>query len=247
MGGAAMNAHHVITDICTLPRSAVSEDLHHFGMHILGALAPDETDNVPPCQNGQPTKTVLLIGNAGARMWNCFQTERQQESDPLDAWTRRSLTPIAQNHGFDVVFPFEGPPFLPFSHWGTKAGAFFVSPGVPNIHPIYGSWFGLRGAFLSPEDCRDLAPPPFTQSPCDTCYDQLCIEACPASALSEQNYDVVRCIEYTRASPGYPCIKNGCRARHACPIGQDYAYGQAQAEFHMRGFVGVLEKIKPKT
>jgi hypothetical protein len=37
--------------------------------------------------------------------------------------------------------------------------------------------------------------------------------------------------------PEPACMAIGCLARHACPIGHDYRYTPAQANFHMRAFL----------
>jgi hypothetical protein len=38
-------------------------------------------------------------------------------------------------------------------------------------------------------------------------------------------------------------MSRGCLARHACPVGQGFAYAPAQAEFHMRAFRAARGKV----
>ena len=74
-------------------------------------------------------------------------------------------------------------------------------------------------------------------NPCGACIDRPCVSACICGALTDDGYDAACCIKRLQSTAGITCLKNGCRARHACPVGRDYAYGRAQAEFHMRAFV----------
>ena len=119
--------------------SALELQLAEHGLIVLGAFAPTPGDAVPSLSAGLATRSVTLVGNAGSEMWQAFQAKRRDEPHPLDSWTRRVLTPIAKDFGMGAVFPFTGPPFLPFLAWGARAGAFFESPMTPAIHPRYGT------------------------------------------------------------------------------------------------------------
>ncbi len=218
--------------------SALALRLAQHGLIVLGEFAPDAGDGVPALSNGLVPRAVVLVGNAGPAMWRAFQAARREEAHPLDSWTRRTIEPLAAEFGMEAVYPFAGPPFLPFHAWGEKAGAFFPSPMAPAIHPRYGTWFGLRAALLSPKADPALASPaPRATNPCDGCVDRPCLSACQSGAITKDGYDARRCLDYLETLTGHACLMNGCHARHACPVGREYAYGQAQAEFHMRAFV----------
>ena len=79
-------------------------------------------------------------------MWRTFERDRVDEADPLDAWSRRALDPIAERLGGHALFPFGGPPHLPFQRWAQRAGPYAPSPIGPLIHPDYGLWHAFRGA-----------------------------------------------------------------------------------------------------
>ena len=49
-------------------------------------------------------------------------------------------------------------------------------------------------------------------------------------------YDVPACAAHLAASAGEDCLGNGCLARRACPVGQDYAQSAEQAAFHLEAF-----------
>jgi len=217
--------------------SGLALHLAEKGLVVLGVLAPKAEDRVPPMRDGLPARAVTLVGNAGPGMWRFFQAERRDEPHPLDAWTRRTLDPLAAAFGMEAVYPFSGPPYLPFHDWGLHARAIFPTPMTPAIHPRYGTWFGLRGALLSARPDPVAVRVETAASPCDSCTSRPCLAACICGALSEGGYDAACCLARLESMDGVACLKNGCRARHACPIGQDYAYGQDQAEFHQRAFI----------
>jgi hypothetical protein len=47
---------------------------------------------------------------------------------------------------------------------------------------------------------------------------------------------VPACLDHIRSPAGGNCLESGCRARRACPVGQEYANEPAQARFHMSAF-----------
>ncbi len=231
--------HACLTDTTPLALS-----LRAYGLFIIGVLNPDKCQDppVPTMSTGDTPAALILIANAGPIFWDRFQAERQDEADPMDAWTRRILTPIAAAFNMDPLFPFDGPPFLPFHSWGYAAGAFHPSPNIPAIHPVFGSWFGLRGAFLSPHPHPHSYGAP-AENPCDSCTTGSCFETCLGSALTHEGYDIKSCLAHIAGDDKGLCLSYGCRARRACPIGQDYIYSPEQAEFHMRGFLSMLDRL----
>ncbi|MCG8512434.1 MAG: ferredoxin [Rhodospirillales bacterium] len=200
------------------------------GLITRGGFHPGPADGVP----GDPA-TLVLIGNAGAKMWRAFEKDRADEADPLDAWTRRVVSAIATDLGANPLFPFDGPPYLPFQRWAMKAEPVYASPIGPLIHPEYGLWHAYRGA-LALEQKLDLPEPKSAASPCAACADKPCLSTCPVNALTPGGYDVPACVSHIDGPDGADCLDLGCRARRACPIGRDYIYAPAQARFHMDHF-----------
>jgi epoxyqueuosine reductase QueG len=178
------------------------------------------------------TKFVILIGNAGPAMFRRFTRERETT---MDDWTRKVVEPMARELGAKAVFPFDTPP-LPFLTWARRGGAGHVSPLGLNIHPTYGLWHAYRAALLFPV-AFDLPPNSAGAHPCETCPDKPCLGACPVSAFDGKSYDVDACGAYLKSGAGQNCMDGGCLARRACPIGKNYQYSKAQAQFHMQAFL----------
>lgn len=215
----------------------ISDAAALVGLTCRGGFHPCPDDAVP----GE-AGTVVLVGNAGPDMWRAFTAgtsseDRQGSDNPLDTWTRRVLTGVARSLGATPLFPFEGPPFLPFSRWAKRAEPVFTSPVGPLIHPEYGLWHAYRGALVFAKILA-LPPRPEAISPCDQCADKPCLSTCPVDALSAGRYDVPACLAHITSPAGMDCMMLHCRARRACPVGRRYQYEPDQSMLHMRGFVG---------
>jgi hypothetical protein len=184
-------------------------------------------------------KTVVLVGFVGSENWPAFAASPEAndgQPNPLDRWSTRIIAAIAGSLGATPLFPFDGPPFLPFQRWAQKAEPVYPSPLGILIHPDWGLWHAYRGA-LAFADRIDLPPPDNRPSPCDSCVDRPCLTACPAGAFASTGYDVPACVSHIAAPVGAECMNNGCLARRACPIGAAYRHVPAQAEFHQRAFL----------
>jgi hypothetical protein len=205
-----------------------------LGLIPRGAFLPQVEDGVPTRRGGGTAATVILVGNAGPDLWQHF-ARHTAGPHPLDEWCRRMLTPLAQSLGADILFPFDGPPYPPFLRWAQRAEGLSPSPIGPMIHPQFGLWHAYRGALLFGHAMA--LPPPLSVNPCDDCADKPCLTSCPVAAFSVGAYDVPGCVGHLRQPAGRDCREQGCRARRACPIGQDYHYNSSQAGFHMAAFL----------
>jgi len=209
------------------------------GLICRGGFHPEAADGVP--QPNGPAATVVVVGNAGPEMWQRFSAaysadHRQAEANPLNDWTRDLIGKAAAALGAAAVYPFDGPPYLPFQRWAMRADGVHVSPIGPLIHPQYGLWHAYRGALLLTE--RIDVPAEFSEpSPCDGCADKPCLGTCPVDAFSVEGYDVPACRDYIATVAGEDCLGAGCLARRACPVGRDYIYAPDQARFHMQRFL----------
>jgi hypothetical protein len=185
------------------------------------------------------TRTIVLAGMVGREGWNAFAASPEASdgfAEPLDRWSRRLIESLARELGGRALFPFGGPPFLPFQRWAQRAEPVHSSPIGLLIHPYYGLWHAYRGAIGFPEELAvpESAPVP---SPCESCIGRWCLKSCPVGAFSNTGYDVAACAGHLRSAAGGDCMDFGCRARRACPVGADHAYGPEQANFLMRAFL----------
>jgi hypothetical protein len=182
---------------------------------------------------------IVLAGMVGRDGWDAFAAspEASDGADhPLDRWSRRLIETLAGELGGKALFPFGGPPFLPFQRWAQRAESVHSSPIGLLIHPYYGLWHSYRGAIGFREQLAVPEPAP-VPSPCKSCVGRWCLKACPVGAFSDAGYDVAACAGYLKSAAGADCMGTGCRARRACPVGVEYAYGPEQAKFFMAAFL----------
>jgi hypothetical protein len=228
--------------------AALEAALAGHGLLLRGAFHPTPEDAVPPLTDGNAAGTIMLVGNAGRGLWDAFAGSLEAQDDqphPLDRWTRRVLEGLAGSFGATSLFPFGGPPYLPFQRWAMRAEPVHPSPLGMLIHPTYGLWHAYRGA-LALSECLALPPRGDLPRPCDSCAGRPCMTACPVDAFTPAGYAVDRCRDYLSTPEGEPCMVLACRARTACPVGRDYAYAPAQALFHMRAFRGGAGSAPPR-
>lgn len=196
--------------------------LHAAGLRILGGVQ-------------ESGSTLFLIGPDGARFWRIFQQSAEAQdglADPVDRYSTRTLTKIARATGSEACFPFGGPPFMPFVTWALASGRCFQSPVQLLVHAELGLFTSFRGALRFG---GHLPLPEPSQNPCDTCTGKPCLSACPAAALTAQNYNVAACHKFLDSKGGESCMARGCAVRRACPIGQAER-PKAQSAFHMSYF-----------
>ncbi|MBD3666034.1 ferredoxin [Sulfitobacter sp. TSTF-M16] len=200
-------------------------------LSVLGAFHPNEKDTAP-----EGCKTLVMLGPDEPRFWPAFTQSPEcadGKPDPIDRWSTRVISALAAEIGAKPVFPFGGPPFLPFFTWATRTGRIHASPINFLVHDTAGLFVSFRGALALPER---LALPPFPDSPCETCPDQPCRAACPVSALTPEGYDVAGCKAYLDTPPGADCMDHGCAARRACPVSQSFGRLPVQSAYHMAHF-----------
>jgi len=209
------------------------------GMACRGAFHPEPPDEVPALPDRTPAATLLLLGLVGSKKWSVFANSPEANDgdvDPLDRWSRRIIDGLAASFDGVALYPFGGPPYLPFQRWAMRAEPVAPSPLGILIHPDYGLWHAYRGALAFAE--RLTLPARVERPrPCDSCPDRPCLSACPVGAFSGQGYDVPACIGHVGSPAGGACRGGGCLARRACPVGPAHGYETAQARFHMAAFL----------
>lgn len=226
----------------------VTAKVNAAGLEIRGGFEPGEDDAVPlvPGSDGGERSpcAVVLLGNIGSSLWARFQASGYLDGrpDPLDDWSSDVIAALAKTWDALAVFPFEGPPFLPFLRWARRAEPVFPSRMGPLIHPEYGLWHAYRGALIFAQPVggldahRGSVGKLLASSPCETCTDKPCLTTCPVGAVEIGHYNVPCCVDHLEAHNNGACMTQGCAARRACPTGQQYRYEAAQAQHHMRVF-----------
>ena len=228
----------------------IAAALGRHGLIARGGFYPEAPDGVPAMPGGRPAGTLILAGNVGSAMWRARATAPEfldALPDALDRWSRRILEDLAAELGGAALFPFGGPPYLPFVPWAKRAEPVAESPLGILIHPDHGLWHAYRGA-LAFDRRIDLPPRQSRPRPCDTCADKPCLSGCPVEAFTGARkgasgpggypgaYNVPACVKHISTVSGADCMALGCLARRACPIGPENRYEAAQARFHMAAF-----------
>jgi len=223
-----------------MPIETVVSAIERAGLVCRGAflLADDELGGALA-----DVRTIVLIGVAGRFGWDAFAASEEVfdgAEHPLDRWSRRVVDRLAGELCAVALYPFGGPPFLPFQQWGRRCEPVHPSPIGLLIHAVYGLWHSFRGALAFPE-ALDVPTLKHSASPCDSRAEKPCLGACPVRAFSTRGYDVAACVAHLHGSEGAECMGGGCLARRARPVGADHAHGPEQAAFAMRAFVRAHE------
>ena len=194
---------------------------------------------MPDLREGSRPGTLVLLGNVGPSLWQSFSAAPEYSDrgpDPLNRWSERVIGELARSLGAEPLYPFGGPPYLPFVDWAKRAEPVAESPLGMLIHPDHGLWHAYRGALAFAEVIA-LPPARARPRPCDDCADKPCLRACPVGAFGAEGYDVAACTNHISRPAGRDCLDLGCRARRACPVGRPDRYGPDQARFHMVAFL----------
>lgn len=212
------------------PSKDLGSSLEANGLCILGHFSLADGEIALPDRGIQP-KTIAIIGNAGSSIWPAFAAGRkEQPNHTLDQWTEDIVGKIAARFDLKALYPFDGPPFWPFTQWAIRTKTLFPSPLGLTVHPVFGLWHAFRAALLFDEEPNLSAT--VAKNPCDSCEERPCLGACPVGAFSGDGYDFEACLSYLGAGRNR-CRSEGCDARKACPIGQEHRYLPDHAAFHM--------------
>jgi hypothetical protein len=231
-----LSSTHKTTCVKSNELEAVVAAVERTGLVPRGALSlrDDERDGALV-----DIRTIVLAGMAGRDGWSAFAASPEASDgfgDPLERWSRRLIEGLARELGAKALFPFDGPPFWPFQQWARRAEPVHPSPIGILIHPRYGLWHSYRGA-LGFREAFDIPELKDGASPCDSCTGRWCLKTCPVGAFSGAGYDVAACVGHLQSAAGGDCMSGGCRARRACPVGAEHAYGLEQANFIIRAFL----------
>jgi len=202
-----------------------------ISLDLLGVLAARTGDPVPP-----GTRSIVLLGPAEPGFWDYFTQQpewRDGRPDPMDRWSRRVVSHLADGVGCHPIFPFGGPPHAPFYDWAMRSGRAWASPVGLLVHDRAGLMLSYRGALAVAEELPAESP---QLSPCTDCRDRPCLTACPVQALAPAGYDLAACHHWLDDAGGQDCMAAGCVARRACPVSRRYARHPGQSAHHMKAF-----------
>ncbi|KZY29390.1 ferredoxin, partial [Roseovarius sp. HI0049] len=168
-------------------------------------------------QRGLPegVASLVLLGPQEPGFWPAFTATpeyRDGAPDPLDRWSHRVITDMAETLSATPFFPFGGPPYQPFIAWAKASGRAHPSPVGLLVHDTAGLMISYRGALGFAHRIDAPAPPP---SPCETCETRPCLTACPVDAFAGGSYDIAAC-KADLDRPANNCMARGCSVRRAC-------------------------------
>ncbi len=210
---------------------AIEAHLRPHHLAVMGGFHTDGEVTLP-----KDTRTLLLIGPAEPGFWPHFTRQPEwtdRAPDPMDRWSRRVITGLANALGAHPLFPFGGPPWHPFYQWALRSGEAWESPLRLLVHARMGLFASYRGALALPHRIPLPAP---QENPCQHCTDKPCLTACPVQALGENGYNLPACHSFLDQAAGQDCMNCGCVARRACPVSIAYARLPEQSAYHMRQF-----------
>ena len=208
---------------------SINKDLKRYGLEIVGTFNPQISTH-----NLVRVKTLLLVGPKEPNFWRIFKESEEYKDtkpNPLDRWSRRVLTGIADEKKTEVYFPFEKEHVWPFYSWALECDSINVSPVKLLVHNKRGLFLSFRGALgiTQLEQFNEEE-----NSVCDSCR-KPCLTACPVGALSPEGYNVTKCKEYISTNNKKSCY-NGCLVRKSCPYGSK-SRPDEQSSFHMKSFL----------
>lgn len=212
---------------------ALEEALQPSGIRLRGVVSFGDREG-PALADGRLARSLVLLGNIGGSIWPAFSAWRGAYvgDDPLDAWSKGVVTPVADRFGATAFFPSDRP-YMPFQQRAIRAEGLAASPLGILIHPIYGTWHGYRAALAFAEPVAHV-PRAEVDAPCKSCAGKPCLSACPVAAISASGFAVGACRTHLVTQEGRSgCMAVGCLARNSCPVGEAYRYSDEQLRFHM--------------
>ncbi len=224
-----------------MTRAALEQAVAAWHLYVSGVVEAPLPDPLPRGEQ------VVLLSPADG-FWGMFQdTPEYQDgqADPMDRWSSRALSAIADEFGAEAVFPFGGPPYLPFIDLALRSNRAWQSPIGMLVHERDGLFTSYRGGLVL-SNAHDWGEGAY-ESPCTACPAP-CLNACPVGALSAEAYDVPKCAAHMDTDAGVECASGGCLARRSCPVGQGRR-SSVQNAFHMAAFRGteVIDALKTES
>ena len=176
-------------------------------------------------------RQLLVFAHAGRRIWQASKV-RADHDNRLDRFSEDLIVDFMERIGetdFQLLYPRDYFA-VDLAQLGEQLGWQHRSPLGIGIHPEYGTWFAYRAVVAADtnfELTRESLP-----HPCRACPDKPCLQACPASALDETNFNFEACSDH-RLQQDSTCASR-CLARLACPVGSHYRYDDEQIHYHYK-------------
>jgi hypothetical protein len=232
------------------------------GLNLIGAISAElyNAAVAPHLQTAAidaGARCIVVIGNGGGDFWRAYrrhvenQPEWERREDPLDDFTRdvveREIAPAMRARGLrcTVVYPFTNTAGnLHFMELGRLAGIGGPSLLGVLIHPMYGTWIALRAALLI-DQMLEGPGEGLGFDPCPRCVSRACMPACPVSAVSEQGWDVIKCLKHRVEAA--PDCGQGCYSRLRCVIGPQHRYPDDEIRHHQERALRSMREYYRKT
>lgn len=171
--------------------------------------------------------TLWLIGSGGSDLWKQLPHPLNIDDDSIDTFCLKQIKSFDLNAR--LLFPHPDWHF-PLQKLGRILNISRPSLMGQDISEEYGLWFAFRGAFLTQKQVTETKYLPFL-SACETCLDHSCLSNCHAEAISLNELNLFKCIDY-RLGPLSKCADR-CHARASCPYQSEHAYTLEQIQYHM--------------
>jgi epoxyqueuosine reductase len=216
----------------------VEDQLRRKGFNLFSIMDPsqwslDLRNSFESLDIDLPTDSrLILLGAGGPAFWEIVHDRHWQKKDPIDRYTICAVEKLVDTEwgGKSIDWLYPGPKPIPLQRLCRYAGWSHPSLLGLDIHPIFGTWFACRAAFIIkiPLKCT---PSKRNPSPCDACLDKPCQGRCPAGAVRDRSeFGVEECGSH-RVTDQSSCAHR-CLSRSACPIGVSWHYSNEQLDYH---------------
>ncbi|MSP63797.1 MAG: hypothetical protein EXR72_26320 [Myxococcales bacterium] len=164
----------------------LADAIHDGGIDLVAAfpsVAYDAAGPPPELTAGAllpGARSMIVVGSGGTHLWRRFtdwlavdpKGRLLAEAHPLDHYVAGVLdrgSAVLADAGvrarrLEPTFLFQ--PRIDFRRLGALSGLGAPSPIGMVVHPVFGPWWALRGAWLCD---RDLVPTPPLSRPCEGC------------------------------------------------------------------------------
>lgn len=191
-------------------------------------------------------RRLILIGHGGRTLWERVKAAGLASEHPIDDFTIAAVTDwfAAQfpDSACALVYPGHASGNTPvgLQALGRLAGWHHESPFRVGVNAEWGSWFAYRAVLLADAELPPSEPLAGI-APCSTCAEPPCVAACPAEALSGDEFSLQRCIAYRRL-PDSRC-RVTCVARTSCPVRPEHRYDDAQIAHSYSRSLAMIEQF----
>ncbi len=221
--------------------------LNLFASFPYALLPSEQRSSLKECYPEANGNThIIIIGHGGTHLWNQIRHELNSSPDPIDTYSRKSLSRFCQQllgHGqYRILYPGEENP--PLQQLGQIAGWHNPSPLGIGINSEWGLWYAYRAMAVTEHPLPTISSP-LQASPCDSCNGDFCVLACPAEAVNRKSgLNLKRCADF-RLRRRSPCA-DSCPARMACPVQAKHRYSSEQLRYHYQNSLETLRSFYAK-